>query len=155
MSYNFEVKTFEKTAYIGIYRKAIKPQDMGAVLGDVLPKVAAFLQEKGVTPTSPPLTFYYCHDEETCTFDLRGGFFLAEKIEGSGDIECGEIEAGEVVSTMHVGAYDNLGQTHQAVNKWIQEQGRESSSPCWEMYLSDPGKVKPEECQTQVVYRLG
>ena len=154
MSYTFEIKDTTKMTYIGIRKNQVSPQQISTVLSEVLPKVFAFVQEKGITPLSPPLTLYHCHDGEQGTFDLQGGFFIAEKVESSGEIECGEIDAKQLVSTKHIGPYEDLGKAHEAASKWLQEQGKKAITPCWEVYLNDPGEVEPQQYITEIVYPI-
>lgn len=154
MSYEFETKEMETTTYIGVRKNNITSPEISTALAEILPKVFVFLQENNITPLSPPLTLYHCHNEEKGTFDIQGGFFIADKIEAVGEIECGEIQKGTIVSTKHVGSYSDLGKAHEAVYNWIKEQGQQANQPCWEIYLNDPGEVKPEECATEVVYSI-
>ena len=150
----FEIKDFAQTYYLGIRKDDVLPQELGKAIGEVLPAVFVFLQENKIAPISPPLVLYHCHNVEKGTFDIQGGFFVAEEIAGNEQITCGTIPAGQVVSSVYTGAYENLGERHQATYEWVQQQGKDCQSPCWEVYLNDPADVKPEEYQTQVVYLL-
>ncbi len=140
--------------YVGIRRK-VKPEEISATLAEALPAVFGFLKEKGIPPVSAPITLYHAHDGQSKTMDLQAGFFIANAIEDSGEITCGELPAGDVAVALHRGPYEQLGQAHEAVAKWVSEQNRESSCPCWESYINDPGEVKdPALFETEIYYPL-
>ena len=40
--------------------------------------------------------------------------------------------------TVHAGPYETLGQTHNAVQAWIREQGLAPAGVPWEVYVTDP-----------------
>lgn len=60
------------------------------------------------------------------------------------------VEPYEVASTMHKGAYDEVGETYGALVPWIMENGYEIAGPSEEVYLSDPQNTPPEEILTEV-----
>ena len=43
---------------------------------------------------------------------------------------------------LHVGPYEQLGDTHTAVLGWMSEQGHAPGGPIWEVYLTDPNQVE-------------
>lgn len=77
------------------------------------------------------------------------------------EIECGvqvknggnsSTPAGTVATATHFGPYDRLVDTHGAIHKWIQENGRKIAGPSWEVYghwTEDTSKLR-----TDVFYLL-
>ena len=59
-------------------------------------------------------------------------------------------EAQLVASTIHVGSYETVGTTYEALAEWMTEQGYRMSGPPEESYLSDPKDTPPEEFLTEV-----
>ncbi len=139
--------------YVGI-KARVTPADMGSKLAELLPAVSRFLRERGVAPASAPTTFYHAHHDQLGVFEIQAGMFVAEAMAGEGLVEPGVIEHTEAVRCMHVGPYEGLGETHEAVEAWLQASGRTSASPSWESYLSDPGEVPQAELKTEVVFPL-
>ncbi len=149
-----EVRRVPARHYVGI-RRRVRPPELGRALAEILPAVAEWLAEKGCDPEGPPTTFYHVHDEAAGEFEVQGGFFVSRLVPAEGRFESGTIPAGEVASTMHVGAYDSLGDTHRALGDWVRRRGRDTIAPCWETYWSDPGEVQdPAELRTEVVWPL-
>ncbi len=52
---------------------------------------------------------------------------------------------------MHVGPYDTIGATWDAMGNWVEEQGRAPADPAWESYLTDPSEEpNPARWMTEV-----
>ncbi len=55
---------------------------------------------------------------------------------------------------LHVGPYEDLHLAHRAAEKWLPENGLQSSGPAWEVYVTDPGdEPDPGKWRTEVVIR--
>ena len=67
----------------------------------------------------------------------------------------GSIGGGTVAATNHLGPYDKLGEAHQAVERWIADQGEEvGGHPC-EIYVTDPGdEPDPQKWLTVIHWPL-
>lgn len=63
-----------------------------------------------------------------------------------------EILEGKYATLAHFGSYEKLPETWGKLMKNIQEskEYKMSSNPCFEVYLNDPSKVKPEELITEI-----
>jgi effector-binding domain-containing protein len=61
-----------------------------------------------------------------------------------------EVPGGRVVSTLHVGAYDELPLAYGALLSWAHERGHELVGPVRETYLSDPARVPAPELVTRL-----
>lgn len=134
-------------------RRRVKPQDIGKLCGEALPRVCQWVKEKGQN-TANSICVYFAHDEAAGEFDVQAGWFITGALEGEGDIVVGEMDAGEAAHVVHVGPYDKLGETWGAAWGWVKAQGREVSKPAWEVYVSDPSQVKPEELTTEIYIPL-
>ncbi|HMO11186.1 MAG TPA: GyrI-like domain-containing protein [Actinotalea sp.] len=53
------------------------------------------------------------------------------------------LPGGRAVQAVHVGPFDTLEQTYEALLAWLSEQGLTPSGQMWESYLSDPA-VEPD-----------
>jgi effector-binding domain-containing protein len=42
--------------------------------------------------------------------------------------------AGTVASTIHMGAYDQLKGAHDAIHRWVRENGKRIAGQSWEVY---------------------
>jgi hypothetical protein len=60
--------------------------------------------------------------------------------------------AGEVAAAVHIGGYDRLKDTHDAIHAWAQAHNRAFAGTSWEIYgdwSDDPSKL-----ETTVIYLL-
>jgi effector-binding domain-containing protein len=48
-----------------------------------------------------------------------------------------------VARTVHRGAYDELGLTYEALEKWVVENGYRVTGAPWESYLDEPDVAEP------------
>ncbi len=86
--------------------------------------------------------------------DIAVGVPLAAAIEGAGQIQAGVIPAGRVVSTMHKGAYTDLGDAYQALTEYVQAHHLQPVGLAYEYYHNAPDEVAPEELLTEIVFPL-
>jgi AraC family transcriptional regulator len=127
-------------------------QGIQATLGDVLPAVWGYLQAKGVHPVGPPFVRYFGVEGQ---IDLEGGLPVASAVEGEGRIRASELPGGEALSALHIGSYDRMRETYQAMEAWMREHGVRSGGAPWEVYLTDPGEVQdPSQWKTQIVWPI-
>ena len=97
--------------------------------------------------------FLYRHDMDVAgAMTIDFGVQVSRPFEADGDVRCVTTPGGEVVSTVHVGAYDGLKKAHEALHAWIAANDRQMGDWSWEIYgdwNDDPLKL-----QTEVVYLL-
>jgi effector-binding domain-containing protein len=60
--------------------------------------------------------------------------------------------AGTVACTVHMGAYQRLGDAHAAIRAWCAQQQRAFAGPNWEIY--GHWTDDPEQVRTDVFYLL-
>ena len=134
-------------------RFSIAPAEMGAKLGQVLPAVLAFAGSRGIAVEGAPFSRYHTMDEGT--LDLEAGLPVGDRAGGEGDIVASELPGGKVAVTWHVGPYDALGETHQALQAWAREHGHRVGSGPWEVYVTDPAsEPDPSKWRTQIFLPL-
>src|SRR5690349_12904817 len=70
----------------------------------------------------------------------------------TGRVVASALPAGQVAMTVHRGSYTGLGEAHQAIHDWSQEEERKLAGPRWEVY--GPHSDDPAEVWTEVYYLL-
>jgi effector-binding domain-containing protein len=70
----------------------------------------------------------------------------------TGRVAASALPAGQVAMTVHRGSYAGLGEAHQAIHDWSQEQERKLAGPRWEVY--GPHSDDPAEIWIEVYYLL-
>jgi effector-binding domain-containing protein len=149
MTKEIQVVTLEARPFVGI-RRTVPQAELGAMFGEVLPQVGRWCAENGVRPTSMPIGVYHAVNRETHEFDVQPGFFVAEAGQQDGDISFDETAAGEALMATHVGPYETLGETWQALFAKAAEMGRSVSKSSWESYVDDPGEVEVAQLRTEI-----
>ena len=151
MSYEIEIEETNAQPMVAI-RTVAAPEKMGPTMGEIYGKIGAFLGAKGLVPAGPPFARYYgCTDDG---FDFEAGMPIAQATDGEGEICAGELPGGKAAATLHTGPYHQLGQAHDACEKWVAENGHEKAGPPWEYYVNDPGEVPENEYQTRVFWPI-
>ena len=135
-----------------VIRRKTSAAEIAKALGECLPAVFAFAQKHGIAFASPPLTRYVEMGRGLWT--IEAGFAIAAPHAGEGDIIATELPGGKAAVAIHEGTYETLGETHAAIERWLDERKLTAGAP-WEVYLTDPATTpNPAEWQTEVVYPL-
>ena len=136
--------------------RRVERDALGPVLGDVLPAVFGYVMQAGLAPAGHPFVRYLTISPAYLTIDA--GIPLVEAaVEPPADsgIIAGELPGGLVAVTLHRGPYENLGEAHAALDRWITESEHEPRGALWENYLTDPGEVPdPAEWLTKVCWPI-
>jgi effector-binding domain-containing protein len=86
--------------------------------------------------------------------DIEIGMPVPEPLPGQGDIEAGEIPAGQLAACVHTGPYEDIAPAYEALSAWMAQEGYEPTGVAYEVYLNDPGDTPPDELRTEVFYPL-
>jgi len=81
---------------------------------------------------------------------------VSKEVKAEGEIGFKMIDGGNYAIFRHRGAYENLSNTYNYIYKqWLPESGHELRDlPCFEAYLNDPAKTKPENLKTDIYIPL-
>jgi AraC family transcriptional regulator len=135
-----------------VMRKKTSAEEIAKTLGETLPVVWTFAQQNGIALAGPPFTRYVEMGRGLWT--IEAGLPIGAPHKGEGDILAVELPGGAAAVAIHKGPYDTLGQTHAAIERWLDENKLRAGAP-FEIYLTDPGTTpNPAEWQTEVVYPL-
>jgi effector-binding domain-containing protein len=130
-----ELRTVEEQL-VAIIPVTTKIEGIPTAIGDAYGELEKALQQAGQEITGPPFVRYLSFGPE-CSFEA--GFPIATSFPASGRVTISTLPAGEVATAIHVGPYDELKTTYEALMGWVEEQGRKPGGQMWEVYLTDPG----------------
>lgn len=152
----FARKTFEAQPYLYIAKETVYDgPKIAQAMGDAFGEVFGFIGQAGITPLSQPITVYHGMDPETLRFQA-GVFVTAEDAaKATAPVQAGELPAGDAMSTVHVGPYDNLNQSHGALWKHMEAEGIPGAMPVWEIYIDDPADIDPAKLRTEIYRAVG
>lgn len=145
-----DIKEVEAQPTLNI-RVTTTPDQLGTVMEQNLPEVWGYLQERGIHPAGPPYSRYHLYTPESV--DVESGFPTTEPVSGEGRISTGELPGGRMAYAIHMGPYDTLSATYNALAVWMSDKGQEQAGPPWEIYWSDPGETPdPADWKTEVLW---
>jgi AraC family transcriptional regulator len=111
------------------------------------------VQQQNVQLAGPPFALY--RGMPTDVVDVEAGFPLAAPYPGGAEqsVRAGVLPAGKALQAMHVGPYETLPQTYNAVMAKMQADGLSPGDAMWEYYLSDPAtEPDPAAWKTLIVW---
>ena len=143
----FEIRqtTEQHTAALKMTRPVTQ---IGPAMAEAFPKLYHAVVSAGVEPAGEPLARYFDMDAEAVIFECAvpvPGPFTAV-----GEVQPSTVGGGEAAFTVHVGPYDTIGQTWEALMTWLTEQGKAPAGPTWEVYIDDPQEVPENELKTEL-----
>jgi effector-binding domain-containing protein len=134
-------------------RRRIPIRDIGGTWRPALDLVWNFLREHPGLRTNGHNFFLYHHpDNRDSPMDIDFGVEITRLFEPSGEVRAVETPAGKVASALHVGPYERLGETHDAIHAWAAANRERFGGKSWEIYgdwTDDPRRL-----ETRVEYLL-
>lgn len=123
------------------------PDFFGAAYEQIFERIG----REGLTVTGMPFGRY--RGMPTETVDIEAGVTIAETVPSSGETVSGTLPATKAVEAVHIGPYDTMVETYEAMQEWIAAEGLEPSHEMWEFYLTDPAaEPDPAKWQTKIVW---
>ena len=143
--FEFRRTTEQHTAAMRLTRPKAQ---IGAAMAEAFPKIYHAVVTAGVEPAGMPLARYFAFDEAATTFECA--IPVLKPFTAAGEVQPSTVGGGEAAFTVHVGPYDAIGQTWEALIAWVTAQGRTPAGPHWEIYLDDPQETAETELKTEL-----
>jgi effector-binding domain-containing protein len=151
----------QPTAAVRI-RQPMGELDLGAAFGRSLPMVAERIASEGGSVAGPSYGRY--HQFGPDVVDVEIGFPVEAAPSGlrsleavpPGDVGRSELPGGPVARAVHLGSYDGLSGTYDALHDWIHAQpGFDDGDGPWESYVDMPQDMAdPSGARTEVIWPL-
>lgn len=147
-----ELVTLDETAAAVIH--AVVPMaELVDFFDRAFAELMAVLGAQGVIPSGPPFARYAGPPEETV--DLEVGFPLHGAVAPDGQVRPGSLPGGRVAHLVHLGAYDQLGESWGRLNAWMVEQGLTPGADLWEVYVTEPtADMDPADLRTELFWTV-
>ncbi|MCW2736807.1 GyrI-like domain-containing protein [Nocardioides sp.] len=123
-----------------VVRAHVRPEDIAGFLGGAFAEVMTVLGHQGLSPTGPPFSRYVVSKGG---FEVETGFPASRAVEASGRVVPSELPAGTAATTVHSGAYEQVGGAYSAATTWLADHRFVASGPPWESYLDGPDVAEP------------
>ena len=142
-----EIRTVEPRNTLTV-RVSTPVGELPTLMGRVFGEVAAFMQRKGIPFAGMPFALY--HNMDMNALDVEIGFPVAGVVAGEGRIGASTIPGGRVAWAVHVGPYETIEQTYNALLAFAQERNLKVAEWMYESYLNGPDTTPPEELRTEI-----
>lgn len=135
-------------------RRQTARSELSDTLAQCFGQVYSHCMKTGLALAGFPLARYAAIGPGLMT--VEAGAPLAAPAVPPADMQYTELPGGPMVFAVHGGSYDDLGDTHAAIERWMQQQGLRAGGPHWEWYVTDPaGHPDPKDWRTHIYYPLG
>ncbi|HEX6301359.1 MAG TPA: GyrI-like domain-containing protein [Acidimicrobiia bacterium] len=122
-------------------------EELKTWLGEAFHTVADHLRATGNAPTGLPFARYHRLGEDR--FHVEAGFPVARLLEVDNGVKGSSLPAGDVAVTTHMGPYDDLEATYEALAKWLESRDAIPVGDAWEIYFSGPYEP-PSQWRTDI-----
>jgi effector-binding domain-containing protein len=114
--------------------------------------VATHAPAAGVEITGAPFARYRLLDPQVPTFEVEAGFPVSGAPTASDDVRVSSLPAGPAAVAWHIGRYEAMTATYDALHAFLEGQHAEPLGAAWEVYHSDPSEEpNPATWRTEVV----
>jgi effector-binding domain-containing protein len=137
--------TEQKTA---VRRAVVNRNELAKWLAQAFGEVAAYLHAHGIAPKGYPFTRY--HVLPGHRFEVEAGFPIAVRIAGNASVRPSSLPGGHALVAWHVGSYDTVRTTYQAIDDWLRAESGYRTGDAWEIYHDPPGRDR-SQWRTEVV----
>jgi effector-binding domain-containing protein len=129
-------------------RTEVRLSDIGGVIGSSFGKAYGAI---GGASAGPPFVIYEGMPHEDDPFAVEICAPIAGQVRVPDGWTTRTLPAGLFASGLHVGPYDTIGATYDALGTWIAANGLVVAGPPREVYLSPPS-VPPDQVRTIVEF---
>ena len=158
MTYDIVKKELDAQPVL-VTRRRVKRSEVGAAIGEALPHIFMYAQQRGIALAGHPLTRYVEVGAGLLTIEPAMRIVSAERAAAppAASQESAVIEdvlpAGPAATTVHKGPYDTLSEAYAALETWMESNGLRPSGPPWEDYITDPAEFPdPKDWKTEVCW---
>ncbi len=147
-----EIKVADRGALLVVSKRLpVTLSEIGGILGAAFGEVYGHIQARGATPAGPPFVIYHGVPVADLPFDVEICAPVTRAIDPPAGWRLQELPAGRFATLVHVGPYDTLGATYDALGQWIGTHDLAVAGPPREVNLSEAG-TPPEQTRTVVEF---
>ena len=145
---NVTIREAEAFAYVCLEEKG--PFDK---LEGTIGRLVQEMQGQNLVPAGPLLGVYYNSPEEVSAQNLRWevGFPVTAQALVQPPLSKKEWSYTQFAVCLHVGAYEEVGETIRKMLDWMEGNGYRPAGPVMERYMDmNPEELRPEQLRTEV-----
>jgi effector-binding domain-containing protein len=134
MNTQVRIETVSQRKLAAAHRQ-VRIGQVATVWRQALDQVWEFLRQNPGLRTDGHNIFLYHHPENReFLMDVDFGVEVTRSFPSSGEVALVETPAGKVASALHVGSYDELKRTHDAIHAWAAANQLSFGGKSWEIY---------------------
>ena len=116
-------------------RRRVRIEQIASTWRPALDKVWDFLgQNPGLRTDGHNIFLYHHPDKPQSPMDIDFGVEVTRGFSPSGEVALVETPAGRVATAVHIGPYDQLGRSHDAIHAWAARNRMSFAGQSWEIY---------------------
>lgn len=149
---NPEVVSLKPQPFAYITRECLM-ENIAATIAEAFAALNGALAQAKSAPAGPPMARYSHYGDGRVTIDL--GFPVQEAMMGAlraAGLKTGMTGGGDAMRAVHVGSFETLRRTYDALLNAIRAAGRAPADEMWERYLTQPGDG--DEPHTEVLWPM-
>jgi len=146
------IETVTEQALAAVLER-VRQRDIGTRVRPNLDKVYAFLKEHAdLRFPGAHNVLLYRHKDDPRTdgkWHVEFGVQVRHAFERTGEVFASATPAGNIATATHVGPYERLGDTHEAIQRWCTANRHGLAGIEWEIYgdwNDDPAKLETKVC---------
>jgi len=114
--------------------------DIPAWIGPAFGQVMAAMSADGVVSVGPPFARLARVEGMPTTFDIEAGFPGSRPLAAhpGAVVQPSRLPGGPAAVILHLGPYDAMLPTYQALDRWLAEHGLVAEGAPWECFFSEP-----------------
>jgi len=134
-----------------VIRSRVESKDLSKFVPAACGEVWSFIRSAGLKRPGRHVALYL----ESGWVEV--GAEVSESFTGNDRVHCSQLPRGRVVTTVHFGPYQRLGDAHSAIRRWSSEHGHQLSNVCWEIYghWDESWNADPSRIRTDVFHLIG
>jgi effector-binding domain-containing protein len=147
-----EIHVVERPALRVVSKRSRVPiEEIGPTLAQAFSEAYAAIGAAGVAPAGAPFVIYYSMPEPGVPLDIEVCAPVTGTLAPPALWRVVDLPAGTFANCLHVGSYDSVGSTYDALSTWIPANGFAFAGPPREVYLSPP-ETPSEQTQTVIEF---
>jgi effector-binding domain-containing protein len=140
MEHDFKIEELEALPALAV-RETAAAAEIPAKMGECFDAICRFAEERRLPFIGPPFAYYHSWSDVETVMDV--GFPVAPGTAGEGRVRAMTLPGGRVVTGTHIGPYDTIVETYDAMGDWMKSRNLIPANHMWETYLTDP-KAEPD-----------
>jgi AraC family transcriptional regulator len=133
-------------------RTEVPQADLSDAIGGCLQAVREALRRQGVEADGAPFVRYHAFGDSV---DLEAGMRVTSPVQPDGLVKPSQLPGGPAAIAIHVGPYETLKATYDAVERWLAATPHRANGGPWELYITDPTtEPDPGRWVTEVIQPL-